>query len=121
MRINPWIGLAIAGLLLVGLGVLQVKITGIRNHASTDEPSVGMNLAILSADKLYQEAVRRGVDLTDGPCLADDEIPDWVVDIAHDPRQPVDDLPENQCPSYRSGKAKHFIELSPAGTVIRAE
>jgi len=36
-------------------------------------------------------------------------------------RQPVDDDLANQCSTYRSGEAKHFIELDPAGNLIRAQ
>lgn len=66
----------------------------------------------------YQEVRGEGVDLSDGPCLGLIG-PDWVADIVHDPRQPVDDDPANQCAEYREGKAKHFVELTPEGSVIR--
>lgn len=42
-------------------------------------------------------------------------------DMAHDPRQEVDERPENQCEAYRSGEADHFVELDPAGNVLRVE
>ena len=48
-------------------------------------------------------------------------MPDWVADIAHDPRGDVDDEPENQCRRYRDGEASHFVELTPEGELIRAE
>jgi hypothetical protein len=44
-----------------------------------------------------------------------------VADIAHDPRQAIDDAPENQCQRYRSGEAHHFVELAPDGQLIRAQ
>jgi hypothetical protein len=74
--------------------------------------------AIAAAKKAYGAAQERGVDFADGPCLGV-VIDGWVADVAHDPRQPVDDRPENQCEAYRSGEADHFVELDPAGTVIR--
>ena len=43
------------------------------------------------------------------------------ADVAHDPRQDVDDEPENECEAYRSGEAVHFVELDPDGELIRAE
>jgi hypothetical protein len=46
--------------------------------------------------------------------------PRWVADMAHDPRQDVDDDPENQCAAYREGKADHFVELDPEGEFIRS-
>lgn len=60
----------------------------------------------------YNQAIAQKVDLSNGPCLgkiADD----WVLDIAHLPREPIDDLPENQCKNYQ-----HFVEMSPRGEVI---
>jgi hypothetical protein len=74
--------------------------------------------AIAAAQKAFTAAKARGVDLTDGPCLGV-IMEGWVADVAHDPRQAVDDRAENQCEAYRSGEADHFVELDPAGTVIR--
>ena len=63
-------------------------------------------------------------DLNNGPCLSDDNptwnINDWVCDVAHSPRQDVDNLPENQCQEYREGKAHHFVEVDPNCNLIRA-
>jgi hypothetical protein len=61
--------------------------------------------------------------MSKGPCLAEQlpGLPDWVVDVAHDPRQPVDDQPANQCARYRNGQAHHFVELDPGGKLIRAQ
>lgn len=61
------------------------------------------------------------IDLTNGPCLANNLKPDWVVDIVHYPRESVDDLPENQCQSYLEGLAKHFVELDQNGNVVRVK
>jgi hypothetical protein len=60
-------------------------------------------------------------DLSAGPCLSNNLIPDWVADIAHNPRQAVDDLPANQCSAYREGQAHHFVELDLDGNLIRAQ
>ncbi len=76
--------------------------------------------AIRLARQLYDEEKRLGTDLSDGPCLSEEIIPNWCVDVAHTPRQPVDDLPENQCSSYRSGHVRHFVELDTDGKVVRA-
>lgn len=60
----------------------------------------------------YNQAVSQKEDLSSGPCLgkiADD----WVLDIAHLPRQPIDELPQNQCKNF-----SHFVEMSPQGEVI---
>lgn len=67
-----------------------------------------------------QEVRGEGADLTKGPCLGILG-PDWVADVAHDPRQPVDDDPENQCAEYRTGEAKHFVELTVQGKILRVK
>lgn len=76
--------------------------------------------AIRLAQALFREKVAQGVDMTNGPCLAEEIIPDWCVDVAHSPRQEVDNLPQNQCQSWRAGRVHHFVELDPEGNVIRA-
>jgi len=76
--------------------------------------------AIRMAMNLYREKKAQGMDMSNGPCLAEEIIPDWCVDIAHSPRQPVDNQPENQCQSFRSGRVHHFVELDPDGNLIRA-
>ncbi len=56
-------------------------------------------------------------------CLSDIyewKVEDWVCDIAHWPRENIDNLPENQCKDYREGKARHFIELDKNCEFIRA-
>jgi hypothetical protein len=76
--------------------------------------------AIKRAMELYRQKVAEGVDFSSGPCLALEIVPDWCVDIAHNPRQENDDLPENQCASFRAGEVHHFVELDPQGNLIRA-
>lgn len=61
-------------------------------------------------------------DKTAGPCLSDVmewEIDNWVCDIAHDPREPVDDQLANQCAAYHDGKASHFVEVEEDCKVIQ--
>ena len=76
--------------------------------------------AVAAAKAAYADAKAAGTDLTDGPCLGR-VLPDWVADVAHDPRTDVDDDPANQCADYRSGEVDHFVELDPDGEVIRVE
>ena len=79
--------------------------------------------AVAAAQQAYQQALTRGDDLDKGPCIAESlpELADWVADLAHDPREDVDDDAENQCNRYRQGEASHFVELDPDGELIRAE
>jgi len=58
-------------------------------------------------------------DLSNGPCLSNEIVPGWVCDVAHNPRQEVDNNPANQCSSF--GKtANHFIEVDTNCNFIRA-
>ncbi|MGH2996310.1 MAG: hypothetical protein ACRDM9_08345, partial [Gaiellaceae bacterium] len=76
--------------------------------------------AVAAAKEAYAEAKAEGVDFANGPCLGA-IMENWVADVAHDPRQDVDDEPENQCEAFRSGEADHFVELDLDGNLIRAE
>ena len=76
--------------------------------------------AILMAEMLYQEKKAQGIDMSIGPCLAEEIIPDWCVDVAHSPRQTIDDMTQNQCQSWVNGRVHHFVELDPEGNLIRA-
>jgi hypothetical protein len=76
--------------------------------------------AVKAAKTAFAQARSEGVDLANGPCLGT-VAPDWVADVAHNPRQPVDDEPANQCEAYRSGAAHHFVELDLNGNLIRAQ
>jgi hypothetical protein len=80
--------------------------------------------AIGAARAVYEKERLAGKDFSSGPCLANPLPPpneNWVADVAHDPRRPVDDDPANQCSAYRDGRADHFVELDPDGRLIRAE
>jgi hypothetical protein len=72
---------------------------------------------------LCQAALNEGRNLDNGPCLSTGleawDIPDWVCDVAYDPRQAVDNLPENQCPEF-GVSASHFVEVDPDCGFIRA-
>ena len=66
---------------------------------------------------LYQKAKSQRVDFSSGPCLG--TIDGYAIDVSHTPREEIDDLAQNQCPDYNSRKVKHFVELTPFGTIIR--
>ena len=105
-------------LVAIALGLAAAGCGG-GDDVSNDE----QNRAVAAAKQAYQQAVTRGDDLEKGPCIAESlpDLADWVADIAHDPREDVDDDPENQCERYRQGDASHFVELDPDGELIRAE
>ncbi len=105
----------IALIILVGLGAYFLIFYD-KNMTPQDE----RDLAIQKAQEIYKQLKAQGVDFSNGPCIAEELMPGWVADIAHNPRQAVDNLPENQCQNFRNGKAQHFVELDPEGNVIRA-
>lgn len=82
------------------------------NPKNKPEKVVQQEELIKKATALYQEAKIKGTDFANGPCLGNINN-DWVVDIAHNPRQNIDNLPENQC------TAQHFIELDSEGSIIK--
>ncbi len=77
--------------------------------------------AVNQAQHVYRQTKLSGGDFSNGSCLSNALMPDWVADIAHSPRLPIDDLPENQCSAYLEGRAKHFVELDVDGNLIRAK
>ena len=70
--------------------------------------------------ELCQSSLSNGQDLTNGPCSSNEIISNWVCDVAHSPRQAVDNLAENQCSAYREGLAKNFVEIDTNCNLIRA-
>lgn len=97
-------------------------LAGCGSSGSQVNPS-GSQRAVDEAQVAFRQLQASGTDLSAGPCIAESlpGLPDWVADIAHDPRQPIDDVPANQCQRYRSGQAHHFVELTPQGELIRAQ
>ncbi len=63
-------------------------------------------------------------DKPSGPCISERHtewnVDDWVCDIAHSPREEIDNLPENQCQEFIEGRAHHFVEVTPDCELIRA-
>ncbi len=69
-------------------------------------------LAQIKCQELCQDKLAtNGQDFELGPCLSNEIIPDWVCDLAHSPRQAIDNDPANQCANFRSGQAHHFVEV----------
>ena len=91
---------------------------------SSDETSDSeSDQAVAAATKAFDAAEAKGTDLSKGPCIAEQlpDLPDWVADVAHDPRTDADDDPANQCQRFREGEASHFVELTTDGELIRAQ
>ena len=62
-----------------------------------------------------------GNNLEGGPCLLNPmpQNNSWVCDVAHDPRQDIDNLPENRCSAFGTGETNHFIEVNPQCEFIK--
>lgn len=75
--------------------------------------------AISVALFLYGTRAKEGLDMSKGPCLSNDLMPGWVVDIVHVPREEIDNLPGNQCQAFLEGRARNFIELDTNGNLVR--
>lgn len=91
-----------------------------KTKVSKNVEEVEASRVVEEAKELYTQKKESGMNFSDGPCLGIIEN-EWVVDIAHSPRLPIDNRPENQCEAFRSGKAKHFVELDPEGNLIRVK
>lgn len=61
----------------------------------------------------------KGMNFSSGPCLSNQVSEDWVCDVAHDPREEIDNSPENQCDGFRNGSARHFVEVDTDCNLIR--
>lgn len=69
-------------------------------------------------------------DWDQGPCLSDQAkslalywpANDWVCDVAHSPRQSVDDMVDNQCKGFvgNGGPAANFVEVDVQCNVVQA-
>jgi hypothetical protein len=72
--------------------------------------------------QICKDALDVNMNLSSGPCLANpiSAHSEWVCDVAHSPRQDVDNNPENQCSAYRSGDARHFVELDENCNFIKS-
>lgn len=86
---------------------------------STNTEGAQQVRAVKKAKQIFAEFKSEGTDFSNGPCISENLIVDWAADVAHNPRQAVDDLPENQCQSFRDGETHHFVELDTNGNLIR--
>lgn len=109
--------------ILIAILIVSLLAAGcsLKPRENKNQPLTDKEIAIQKAKELFEEKQKEGIALIEGPCLTNEIIPDWVVDIAHKPHQAVDDLPENQCSAFVNGIARHFVELDVSGKLIRAQ
>lgn len=103
---------------VVSLGT--VLILGRRNIYKPGVSTI-VDKAVGQARKVYEEKKDEGIDFSNGPCLSNDLIKGWVLDLVHEPRTAVDSKPEYQCAALREGRATHFVEMDLEGNVIRVK
>lgn len=72
------------------------------------------------AIELFKEKKEEGLSVAKGPCLSEEIIPGWAVDIVNVPKNDFDKDPANQCQSLVNNQVKHFVELNKKGEVVRA-
>ena len=109
-------------LLLVLTVILSTSflIVAVNSGFTKLAPKSEIDTAINQAKYLYHQKRARGEDFSNGPCLSNAVLPNWVADLVHNPRLHMDDLPQNQCPAYLEGTVQHFVELDLDGNLIRA-
>lgn len=108
--------------LLLALALSVIVVTTFIVVSSDTGPSkYEIDTAVNQAQFIYRQMKAQGMDFSNGPCLSNALMQNWVLDIAHNPRIPEDDLPYNQCSAYREGSTKHFVELDIDGNLIRAK
>ena len=102
---------------LMALAALAALLCGC---ASQERPPEAAGVSGICISECQRQLLSNR-DLSSGPCLLDPvpENADWVCDVAHSPREAADELPENQCGSFRKGEARHFVEVSPDCRLIR--
>ncbi len=111
-------------LVIVVVSVITILLNSqnplIRRRTNIYRPGIDpvIDSAVNQAYKVYQQRKKAGEDFSTGPCLTNDLLPDWVADIAHNPRIEIDNEPQNQCHAFLEGRASHYIELDPEGNVI---
>ena len=99
--------------LIVSFLILVILLSGCTNQKSNTE------LAEELCVKKCQEAISNHQDLSDGSCLSNEIIEDWVCDVVHFPRIEKDDFPQNQCDAFRAGVAHHFVEVDTECNVVK--
>jgi hypothetical protein len=103
---------ALEVLYAIGLFIIITSVAGCFKKIG-NESAADACISLCSSEK------NKGTDLDKSPCLSDNIENSWVCDVAHSPRQSIDNLPENQCSAFREGKANHFVEVDKNCAIIR--
>mgnify|MGYP001583584930 CR=1 FL=1 len=98
--------------LVIGCGRPNQVVT----KGVSDKQLENKDLAVIKCIEECKKASRINIDV--GPCLSNQIIEDWVCDVAHNPREAVDNLAENQCNTFGK-QAHHFVEVNTDCEIIR--
>jgi hypothetical protein len=107
----------LSGLILTAL-IALIFLSGCAQNPpesnSSSAPSYEQSL-IDACVQACENSKAAGNNLENGPCLLNPmpQNGSWVCDVAHDPRQDIDNLVENRCPAFGKGETMHFIEVNP--------
>ena len=108
----------------VGEEYNESEINDITEETENTAVVFDSDTAIAECKNLCQEFLNEGVDLSMGPCLSDNDenwiATDWVCDVAHSPRQGIDEMSANQCLEFRVNRAHHFVEVDENCKLIRS-
>ena len=115
--------LFIISIIIIISAILTLLLMNNLNSRNSENVQEIINACI----NLCLKAKEKGIDLSNGPCLSDNnpewKYEDWVCDVAHWPRIAIDNLRENQCQewlkAYEAGKIKKFVEVDPNCNFIR--
>jgi len=73
---------------------------------------------IREARMMLDIELKTGYDLENRPCLSEELVPGWAVDIVHQPTTEVDSMLKNQCRLYQEGKVPNIIYMDEFGHII---
>ncbi len=107
-------------LILLSLGILgpAATLNFDRDADQNGVRSASLEEVVQHGQELWTQLRADGADIAGGPCLDDGETyPGWAIDLVREGR--IDYLPENQCPSFLSGRVTRLVELSLEGNVVR--
>lgn len=108
---KPLLSLLALALLLLGGCAVKAPEQGAITESEILEAT---EAAFGPVNECIEACSKTTISLENGPCLLNPmSNPEWVCDVAHEPREDIDNQIENQCSAYREGKARHFVEVSP--------